>query len=444
MSFEGQEIKLADVIEIIGGGTPKTSVTEYWGGSIPWLSVRDFNNVPRYVEFAEKGITKKGLKNSSTKLLNVGDLIISARGTVGALAQLKRPMAFNQSCYGIRGIANTSNTDFIFYVLKVEIEQLKRLAHGGVFDTITRDTFKNISIFLPSFYEQTLIANFLGALDDRITLLRETNTTLEAIAKALFKSWFVDFDPVRAKYEGKLPEGMDEAIAALFPNTFEETELRTLPKGWRQIKLSEICKVHRGCSYKGAGLSEDSGAYMFNLGCFNAPRVFALDKVKRYTGEYKDHHSVSAGDLIVANTDITQHRTILGRPLIVPTGFQKSFISHHVFRLELFNSEKSSMRNFLFFEFQQPEFRKRAIGYATGTTVLALSKDVLEGLGLTKPTDQVLEKFNQIVTPLLDSILKNERQVQTLIKIRNTLLPRLISGQLRIGDVKGEHEMVSA
>ena len=102
------------------------------------------------------------------------------------------------------------------------------------------------------------------------------------------------------------------------------------------------------------------------------------------------------------------------------------------------------MRNFLFFEFQQPEFRKRAIGYATGTTVLALSKDVLEGLGLTKPTDQVLEKFNEIVTPLFDSILKNEHQVQTLIKLRNTLLPRLISGQLRISDVKGQLEMLSA
>ena len=101
MREEWSNQRLADVVELIGGGTPKRNHSDYWGGDIPWLSVRDFNNDNRYVYYTEETITEEGVKNSSTKILSPGQIIISARGTVGALAQLVRPMAFNQSCYGI-------------------------------------------------------------------------------------------------------------------------------------------------------------------------------------------------------------------------------------------------------------------------------------------------------------------------------------------------------
>ena len=101
MADEWKDLAIADAIEIISGGTPKTSTQEYWGGSIPWLSVADFNKGYRWVNTAEKSITERGLKESATEILNIGDIIISARGTVGVVAQLAKPMAFNQSCYGI-------------------------------------------------------------------------------------------------------------------------------------------------------------------------------------------------------------------------------------------------------------------------------------------------------------------------------------------------------
>lgn len=190
--------KLSDILTLIGGGTPKTSNPQFWGGDIPWLSVVDFNNDNRYVGTTEKTITKEGLENSSTKILPKGALILSARGTVGALAQLSKPMAFNQSCYGIIAKEQTTN-DFLYYLLKNVVEDLQAKGHGSVFNTITRDTFDTITVDLPPLEEQKRIAEILGSLDDKIELLQKQNKTLEDMAKALFKSWFVDFDVVRAK-----------------------------------------------------------------------------------------------------------------------------------------------------------------------------------------------------------------------------------------------------
>ncbi len=106
---------LSSLVEIVSGGTPKTSREEYWGGDIGWLSVTDFNNDLRFVYDSEKKITEKGLNESNTKLLQYGDIIISARGTVGALAQIGKPMAFNQSCFGLRGKKGISDNNYLYY-----------------------------------------------------------------------------------------------------------------------------------------------------------------------------------------------------------------------------------------------------------------------------------------------------------------------------------------
>jgi len=291
---------------------------------------------------------------------------------------------------------------------------------------------KRLHITLPSIEHQREAAEILDGIEARITLLRETNATLDAIAQALFKSWFVDFDPVRAKVEGLQPESMDAATAALFPDSFEESELGSVPKGWEVLPLRQLCAFQKGCSYKGDGLADGEGAYMFNLGCFNKPRVYAFQKVKRYVGDYKPKHQVYPGDLIIANTDMTQQRDILGRPLLVPSGMEPGFISHHVFKVEVGERFGNQIRDFLFFSFQQAVFRERAVGYATGTTVLALPRDALEDHCVVLPSQSLLMAFSDVVSPLLSTIHENEERATLLTQLRDTLLPRLISGQLRL------------
>lgn len=135
-----------DLIELIGGGTPKTSVEEYWNGDIPWFSVVDApNESDVYVLTTEKNITTEGLNNSSAKLLRKGTTIISARGTVGKCAMVAVPMAMNQSCYGVNGKNNISD-EYVYFQLKNAVQTLQQMGHGSVFNTITRDTFKNIKI----------------------------------------------------------------------------------------------------------------------------------------------------------------------------------------------------------------------------------------------------------------------------------------------------------
>lgn len=161
------QVRLSDEVEIISGGTPKTDVQDYWGGDIPWLSVADFATVNRFVTSAEKSITKAGLKNSNTQLLETGDLIISARGTVGALAQIVTPMAFNQSCYGLRAKSNL-DPGYLFYVLKREIRQIQNQASGVTFGSIIKSTFDQIKIPRPPIEIQQQIVAECEAVDQAV------------------------------------------------------------------------------------------------------------------------------------------------------------------------------------------------------------------------------------------------------------------------------------
>ena len=164
---------ISQLVKIIGGGTPKTSIDEYWGGNIPWISIKDFNNDLKYVKTTEKTITESGLKNSSTKILKKGDMIISARGTVGELAMIPSDMAFNQSCYGIVP-HNFADNEFIYYLLKYNLNKLKNNTHGSVFDTITTNTFDSIIVNIPNLNCQKKISKILSDIDDKI----ETNNKI--------------------------------------------------------------------------------------------------------------------------------------------------------------------------------------------------------------------------------------------------------------------------
>ena len=170
--------KFSEVVEIISGGTPKTSVSEYWNGDIPWISVADFNNDLKYIGTTEKKITEKGLKNSNTKLLHKGDIIISARGTVGALGVLTKNMAFNQSCFGLRSKTYLLNQGYLFYYLKNYIKNIKKKSQGSVFDTINLDTFEMIEFNLPTLSIQEKIDSLLTKIDQKIEINNSINDNL--------------------------------------------------------------------------------------------------------------------------------------------------------------------------------------------------------------------------------------------------------------------------
>lgn len=298
------------------------------------------------------------------------------------------------------------------------------------------DRILRYSFELPPIHEQKAIAHILGTLDDKIELNRKTNETLEAMAKALFKSWFVDFDPVRAKAEGR-PTGLPAEISDLFPDSFEDSELGEIPSGWEVAQLGDVLDVDKGVSYKGDFLSDSEGLPMVNLGCFAGGGAFRQEKMKFYAGEHRERHIAQAGDLLIANTDMTQNRIILGAPIIIPPwkGNEKFLFSHHTFAVR-FKQRKDALKWYVYFTLLKPSFRQIAAGHATGTTVLALPKDGITDYQAVIPPSDLLKEFAERADELFLKFQKADEQNDLLAHLRDTLLPKLISGELRIPDAE--------
>lgn len=411
--------KLSDILTLIGGGTPKTSNPQFWGGDIPWLSVVDFNNDNRYVGTTEKTITKEGLENSSTKILPKGALILSARGTVGALAQLSKPMAFNQSCYGIVAKECTTN-DFLYYLLKNIVHDLQAKGHGSVFNTITRDTFDTIEIDLPPLDEQKRIADILGAFDDKIELLQKQNKTLEDMAKALFKSWFVDFDVVRAKQKGR-PKAdimreyhLTDELYDLFPSSFADSPLGPIPSGWEVKPLSKIAVLTMGQSPAGTTYNETGEGLPFYQGRtdfgfrFPKKRIYCSAPTRiAEKGDILISVRAPVGDLNMANETCCIGRGVASiRSNISKDSFLYYAMLSAQTQFDVFNTE--------------------------GTVFGSINRKDLSSFSILTPIEQLVKEFNNIIGNFDLKIEENLKQIQTLTELRDTLLPRLISGKIRV------------
>lgn len=414
--------KLSDILTLIGGGTPKTSNPQFWGGDIPWLSVVDFNNDNRYVGTTEKTITKEGLENSSTKILPKGALILSARGTVGALAQLSKPMAFNQSCYGIVAKECTTN-DFLYYLLKNIVHDLQAKGHGSVFNTITRDTFDTIEIDLPPLDEQKRIAEVLGAFDDKIELLQKQNKTLEEMAKATFKSWFVDFDVVRAKQKG-LPKAdimreyhLTDEFYDLFPSSFADSPLGPIPSGWEVKPLSKIATFLNGLALqKYPARAEEDFLPVIKIAELRNGISTSTDKANtNLPTEYIVHN----GDILFSWS---------GSLMVKVWSGEKGALNQHLFKV--FSNGYPKWFYYLWVNHYLPMFQEIAADKAT--TMGHIQRKHLDQAKVVCPSAAFLDKMDKIFGVILSKIILNNKQIQTLTELRDSLLPRLISGKIRV------------
>lgn len=294
---------------------------------------------------------------------------------------------------------------------------------GTVAERLNLPVIRGLAVACPSLPEQREVAKTLSALDDRITLLRETNATLEAIAQALFKSWFVDFDPVRAKMEGRTPEGMDEATAAQFPDGFDESALGSLPRGWTRSSLAEVCAyLNRGLSPK---YLEEGGVLVLNQKCI---RDFSVDytKGRRHdTSQRKiDGRELVIGDVLVNSTGVGT----LGRVAQVLELPEPAIVDSHVTVVRAGNRLSWPYLG-QWLARAQPEIEAMGEG-STGQTELSRTK--LGVMSILVPPRDVLAAFDAVVEPLKARVALNENSARNLAALRDTLLPRLISGQLRL------------
>lgn len=433
---------LVGVLETIidhRGKTPKKLGGDFCDTGVRVLSAKnikdghiDFSTEVRYVseEMYDRWMPIK---------LEVGDVLLTSEAPLGETAFLRDDADFclGQRLFALRPNPELVHSRYLYYALRSHRMQhrLNARATGTTAQGIRQSELLQVLLDFPQdIKEQRAIAAILGALDDKIELNRRMNATLEAIARTLFKSWFVDFDPVRAKAAGEQPPGLAPHIADLFPDEFVDSELGAIPKGWKVGTLGDLMRLDKGLSYKGAFLTPE-GIPMINLGCFLGQGRFSDESIKYYSGDYRRQHVIHIGDLLIANTDITQKREVLGSPALVPPnqGAKQLLFTHHVFAAR-FGPDKTAWKLFAFFLLLQDEFRGRASGFATGTTVLALPRDAVLGLKFVVPPIESVLKFKSIVERLIEKQWHNTRCSRTLAALRDTLLPKLISGELRVRD----------
>ncbi len=255
------------------------------------------------------------------------------------------------------------------------------------------------------------------------------NATLESMARALFQSWFVDFDPVRAKMDGRQPVGMDAETAALFPDSFEESELGLIPKGWKMAPLGNHVELQRGKTYK-SGLKGLPGPFLLGLGTIERNGGFRPEKLTTYGGDSPENLLVYPGELYVSLKDVTQSADLLGAVAQVPRHFQVGRLTQDTVKLK-FNASATS-RNIVYQVLLTSEYREYCRSHATGTTNLGLAREDFLAYPIITPSQKVSKVFDLIVENLYAAIGVNETQSISLATLRDTLLPKLLSGELSV------------
>ena len=391
------KFKLSDVMDLIGGGTPKTSKAEYWNGTIPWLSVKDFNNGFRYVYETEKTITELGLENSSTKLLQKGDVIISARGTVGEIATIPFPMAFNQSCYGLRAKRGIVTSDYLYYLIKHNVSVLKKNTHGSVFDTITRNTFDNIEVEIPSIKIQEKIASILSDYDEKIELNNAINNNLEQQTQAIFKSWFVDF----------------------------ELNYGNMPSDWKVSQLGTIAKISTEVFSPAKNPNVEVEHY--SIPAYDEKRYPVFETSN---GIKSNKYRLSSNSVMISKLNPDTKR--IWRPYCIS---DNPICSTEFIVYEPINPLN---RDFIYSIIDSIGFSAFLCSHTTGSTnsrqratpSITLTYDIIV------PDEKTIQAFCSIVSPMYDTIENNIKENQKLAETRDKLLPKLMSGELDVSDIE--------
>lgn len=399
---------LGEVAEVVGGGTPSTKEAAFWDGDIPWITPKDLSNYQSvYITGGERYISEVGLKNSSAKLLPENSILFSSRAPIGYVAINKIPVTTNQ---GFKSLVPKKDVDFkfLYYWILYNKENIEKQASGSTFAEISGAVMKNIQITLPeSIEDQKEIASILGSLDDKIELLRRENKTLESIAQALFKEWFVDFR---------------------FPGHENVKMVGGVPEGWKVFSLSEIVNVVNGYSYKGSELKEKSNQALVTLKSFDRNGGFQTRGFKPFYGTPKPKQQVFVGDLVVAHTDLTQDAEVLGNPAFIfeNGGFEKMYITMDLVKV---NSKVEQIKNpFLYFLMQTREFKSHCTGYSNGTTVLHLSKKAIPEYEVILPEDlKLCEKFSDFAEQSTLKMSNNILEIQILSKLRDNLSNKIFN-----------------
>ncbi|EFF8445315.1 MULTISPECIES: restriction endonuclease subunit S [Enterobacteriaceae] len=401
---EWRKLPLKEITVKIGSGSTPTggsgAYKETGVSLIRSQNVLDFsftNNGLAFIDEEQAHALRNVIVEPQDVLLNItGDSV--ARCCSAPREWL--PARVNQHVAIIR--ANPKHLDSLFLkysLISIKDELLSLSEIGGTRNALTKSMLENLKLFVPSVIEQKAIASVLSSLDDKIDLLHRQNKTLESMAETLFRQWFI-----------------------------EETHA-----DWEITTLDCHITVAKGLSYKGAGLTtSDNGIPLFSLNSVLEGGGYKSAGIKYYNGDFKERHIIKPGDIIVANTEQGHEYRLIGYPAIIPkTESELSIYTHHLFKISI-NDDSYLTNAFLYYLLCSKDMHEQVVAATNGSTVNQLSADGLQRPEFKLPPECMVKEFTTQIDFFWKKISINNSQIKNIESLRDTLLPKLMSGEVRV------------
>lgn len=396
----------------IGNGTPLLNGPTEFGASTP-TPVQYTTNAKKYSE--------------------PSDILFCVRGsTTGRMNWSDRVYAIGRGLAALRHKRGEKYRYFLKALIEYQLPFLLQSATGSTFPNVSKEQLNRLPITVPDLGVQETISEILSSLDDKIELNNKINQELEALAQAIFKHWFIDFE---------FPDENGQPYKSSGGEMIE-SELGEIPKGWSISAFAHHIEAAKGLSYKGSGLTDASnGKPMINLNSVYEGGGYKYEGIKYYSGEFKERHAIKPWDIAVANTEQGHKYLLIGYPAVIPKAIgDVGIFTHHIYRVRI--KPSSFLTNqFVYYLILQPSIREQIIGACNGTTVNMLKIQGLEMPKFAVPSQVIIEKYSRLIEPIWDAKETNHGESKYLQDLRNTLLPKLVSGEVQLRDVVTENLM---
>ena len=371
-----------------------------------------------------------------------GDVILVNKGTPGRVCQVPDPIEFciAQDMVALRANPKVVSADYLLAALRSQEfkEQVESLHVGTMIPHLKKGDFPHLRIPLPPLRIQEAIGRLYCDISRKIESDNQMNRTLEEAASALFRSWFVDFDPVVAKAAARPPAHLRPTLAALFPDSFQDCELGPIPKGWQVRPLGAVLDVKHGYAFAGEFFTDEPvGDILLTPGNFAIGGGFKDSKLKYYSGKVPEEYVLKQGDLLLTMTDLSKTSDTLGYPaLIPPASSMHRYLHNQRLGKVIVRAGEAVSPLFLYQVFRSDAYRNEILASATGTTVMHTAPVRIMAYQCVFAPVEVLKAFDEIVIPWYDMIHHNQAESQTLAALRDTLLPKLLSGEVRVKEAE--------
>jgi len=421
---------IGEIGKVVGGGTPNTKEYKYWDGDISWITPKDLSGFnERYIYKGERSITKEGLENSSSKLLPKGTVLFSSRAPIGYVAIAGKELATNQGFKSIICNDEIAYNIFVYYLMKYKKNEVEQIANGSTFKEVSGKVLSEFKVVLPPLHEQKAIAKILSDLDEKIEINNRINKVLEEIAQTIFKRWFIDFEFPNENGEPYKSSGGEMV----------DSELGPIPKGWEVGRFRDYIETIISGDW---GKENLTGNYKKSVYCVRGADIPEIKKgIKknlpiRFINEKNYlNKKLIENDLVVEISGGSPTQAT-GRILYINVellkGYDKDLICSNFCKVIRLKDVKLMPYFFFYWEYLYNE--GVFFQFENGTTGIK-NLDInsfIDNFIILKPQEEVLQKYNLFVRKLLSIIHYNGLENQNLSQLRDALLPKLMSGEIRV------------